>query len=135
MLNFLKNTQKKLEHAFNDKNLFQVNTTKNPQNNLVFINSQIIVWKKSEEDNEIDYESYFRKQLKQDYHILNFSGIPVPNFKNDEIIITYKTPNLPSYTLQFILDFSFSIKEILDGNSKAIFVFYDFITSVRVFLY
>lgn len=134
MLNFLKNSQKKLEKIFNDKNIFQIQnkSSNNSSNTLLYINSRVVVWKKEEDEKEFDYCNLFNKQFNDNYKVLNFSNNVIPNFTDVEKITYFKVPQYPAYTLQFILEFALTIKDFIDNDDKTIFIFYDDITSVSL---
>lgn len=131
MLNFIKNTQKKLENILNDKNFTNLYPTKNYEGNIIYLNSKIIIWKKSDDDKEFDYSTLFEKKLGEKFMVLNFSNSQIVNFKIfADNIINYKTPNYPSYNIQFIIEFVLSIKEFLETKKETCFILYDYITCV-----
>lgn len=130
MLNLFQKAQKKLENILNDKNIFNNINQVKPENNVMFISSKVALWKKTNYDDEFDYSLYFEKQFNGKYIVLNMTNNDLIKFQEQNKIINYKVPVYPAYTLQFILDFCLTIKEILENDKDLSLIFYDSILSV-----
>ena len=125
MMNMLKKAQKKLENYLVDKEFIPTIVQYKPEDDLLFINSRIAIWRKRclnklELENINNNNNYmysvenivdlFKKNFKDNYLVINFTNSEIENFKEIEKVVNIKIPNYPIFTLQFILDLSVQIK-------------------------
>lgn len=141
MLNFLKNTQKKLEKLLVDKDLISIQEKSDDIFKLNFGFYNIFIWKKSLSANFHD-KSLLDKKLKEcneeqnNYCIFNLTNKPIDGIEHEEKVFNLKTPEYPAYTLLFIIEFSLLLKDILLNKGPGLsLIFYDTYESVSYLLY
>lgn len=104
----------------------------NPDDYLIYLNSQLIIWKES--DNNIDHDHFnqlFGKRFNGKFMVYNLTNKKICFSDNQDKILDFKTPDYPSYSLEFLLTFSILVKNWLSLDSYNILIVYDSLKNVK----
>lgn len=108
----------------------------NPDDYLIYLNSQLIIWKDC--NNDINHETFnklFEKRFNKKFMIYNLTQTKILFSENQDKILDFKTPDYPSYNLEFLLTFSISAKNWLTLDSYNILIVFDSLKNVRQTFY
>ena len=106
----------------------------NPDDYLIYLNSQLVIWKES--DNNIDQDHFnelFEKRFNRKFMVYNLTNKKINFTNNQDKIVDFKAPEYPSYSLEFLLTFSISVKNWLSLDSYNILIVYDSLKNVNFF--
>jgi len=95
-----------------------------------------VLWK--DFDNGIDHENFnklFEKRFDKKFIVYNLSNKKIDFYDNQDKILDFKTPEYPSYSLEFLLTFAISVKNWLSLDSHNILVVFDNLKNVFSFCF
>jgi len=104
----------------------------NPDDYLIYLNSQLVIWKES--DNNIDpdhFNKLFEKRFNRKFMVYNLTTKKINFSDNQDKIVDFKAPEYPSYSLEFLLTFSISVKNWLSLDSYNILIVHDSLKNVN----
>lgn len=108
----------------------------NPDDYLIYLNSQLIIWKDSPED-LIDHDNFnklFDRRFNNKFMVYNLTNKNI-NFKsNIDKILDFQAPDYPSYLLEFLLTFSVSVKNWLSLDCYNVLIVFDTLKNVKITL-
>lgn len=99
---------------------------------LIYLNSQIIIWREEISYDDDQYESLFSFRFNNQYLIYNLLGRKLKMKKDVDKVIDFSVPDLPSYTLEFLLTFAISAKNWLSLDSYNVLIVHDDLKNPRV---
>jgi len=104
----------------------------NPDDYLIYLNSQLIIWKDSDSIIDDDYfNKLFVKRFNNKFMVYNLINKKISFTDNQDKIIDFKAPEYPSYTLEFLITFAISVKNWLSLDSYNILVVFDKLKNVN----
>ncbi len=128
-MDFFNKFSQKLSNYFKDEEILSKKIV-TIDDTLIYLNSQVILWKY---DSSIDDEAYNQvlnhRHINQ-YMIYNLLNRKIKFKKNLDTIIDFKTPDLPAYTLEFLLSFSVSARNWLSLDQYNVLIIHDDISNV-----
>lgn len=102
--------------------------------NLIYLNSQIVLWKYSNNFTDEEFRDTFNHRFENKYIVYNLLERKI-NFEKDfDKIIDFVDSSLPIYPLEFILTFSISAKNWLSLDPFNILIVHDELNSVISFI-
>ena len=99
---------------------------------MIYLNSQLVIWKDS--DNNIDHDHFnklFEKRFNKKFLVYNLTDKKINFSDNQDKILDFKAPQHPSYSLEFLLTFSISVKNWLSLDSYNILIVHDNLRNVK----
>ena len=128
-MDFFNKFSKKLTNYFKDEELLNRKIVK-IDDTLIYLNSQVILWRYDESIDDEAYNQVFNHRHCNKYMIYNLFNRKINFNKNYDTIIDFKVPDLPSYTLEFLLSFSVSAKNWLSLDQFNVLIIHDDISNV-----
>ena len=128
-MDFFNKFSKKLTNYFKDEELLNRKIVK-IDDTLIYLNSQVILWRYDESIDDEAYNQVFNHRHFNKYMIYNLFNRKINFNKNYDTIIDFKVPDLPSYTLEFLLSFSVSAKNWLSLDQFNVLIIHDDISNV-----
>lgn len=123
-MDFFNKFSKKLSNYFKDEEILSKKIV-TIDDTLIYLNSQVILWKY---DSSIDDEAYnqvLNHRHNNQYMIYNLLNRKIHFQRNLDTIIDFKTPDLPAYTLEFLLSFSVSARNWLSLDQYNVLIIHD----------
>lgn len=115
-----------------DTNLDKDNQVINIEDNIIYLSSQLILWKDDKNYDDESFNSIFNFRFNKKFMIYNLNQRKI-NFKKDhDKIIDFVTPDHPSFSLEFLLTFSISAKNWLSLDECNVLIIHDQLKSPRV---
>ncbi len=102
----------------------------NIDDNLIYLNSQIILWKKSDYYDNDAFNQLFNHRFNKKFMIYNLSENKLEMNNNMDKILDFKPPTYPTYTLEFMLSFAITAKNWLSLDSYNILIVHDDLKNV-----
>lgn len=119
----------KLSNYFKDEEILSKKTV-TVDDTLIYLNSQVILWKYDKTVDDEAYNQVLNHRHKKQYMIYNLLDRKIKFQKDFDTIIDFKTPDLPAYTLEFLLSFSVSARNWLSLDQYNVLIIHDDISNV-----
>jgi hypothetical protein len=133
MLNYFNKVSKKLSNYLkHDEELDNTFGNQNIEDCLIYLNSQIVIWKEEKNFDDDNFNQIFSHRFNNKFLIYNLLEKKINFESNFDKIIDFKAPNYPSYTLEFLLTFAISVKNWLSLDSYNILIVHDDLKNPRV---
>jgi hypothetical protein len=104
----------------------------NIDDNLIYLNSQIILWKKTDQFDNDSFNQIFNHRFNKKFMIYNLSEQKLEMKNNMDKILDFKPPTYPTYTLEFMLSFAITSKNWLSLDSYNILIVHDDLKNVSI---
>ena len=130
----LNNATKKFADYFTYiENKIQIPKNKNILNNIFQINNNLTLWIDDSDFQDEQFLSIFNQKFKSNYRIYNLMPRTL-DFKSDlDKVVNCHPPNFPSYTLEYLINFSISSKNYISINEDNVLIIHDEIKNGRIF--
>jgi hypothetical protein len=128
-MDFFNKFSKKLSNYFKDEEILS-RKIMTVDDTLIYLNSQVILWKYESSLDDEAYNQVLNHRHNNQYMIYNLLNRKIQFKRNSDTIIDFKTPDLPAYTLEFLLSFSVSARNWLSLDQYNVLIIHDDISNV-----
>jgi hypothetical protein len=134
-MNFLRSlndaTKKFADYFTYIENKIQI--PKNIEENLIQINNNVTLWIEDSKFEDGQFLSIFKNKYKENFRIYNLTPRILNFTDNLEKVVNCHPPNYPSYTLEYLINFSISSKNYISLNEDNVLIIHDEIKDGRIF--
>ena len=134
-MNFLRSlndaTKKFADYFTYIENKIQI--PKNIEENLIQINNNVTLWIEDSKFEDGQFLSIFKNKYKENFRIYNLTPRILNFTDNLEKVVNCHPPNYPSYTLEYLINFSISSKNYISLNEDNVLIIHDEIKDGKIF--
>jgi hypothetical protein len=133
MINYFNKATKTLSNFFKYEEELVNPIKNNIEDNLIYLNSQLILWKHDDNYEDDLYNKLFSFRFNNKFLIYNLiPGRKVEFQTNLDKLLDFIAPDSPSYTLEFLLTFAISAKNWLSLDSYNVLIVHDDLKNAKV---